>query len=55
MVLSFPIEICPSIIPTADIIALRTGQDQGQNLNLVIQDPPSLNSGWPWYHSSSPL
>ena len=23
--------------------------------NLVIQDPPSPNSGRPWYHSSCPL
>ena len=24
-------------------------------VNLVIQDPPSSNSGRPWYHSSCPL
>ena len=43
MVLPFPIEISPRNIPTADIIALRTGQAQGQNRPLCTAVHGSAN------------
>ena len=43
MVLPFPIEISPSIIPAADIIELRTGQAKGQNRPLCTAVHRSAN------------